>query len=143
MLVHRQKQRCVVPRQNPGGIHSGPKTSRGENSEPLQTSDDRSPSASERTPLIRFSVCLQIFPPPSLPSDYRPVHRFRPSVDVSSLSGVSPALAEALRASRGHMVKDEPQQGGRHQLDSGQRRTLLGEDALQGWKRIMLAPPTG
>lgn len=53
-------------------------------------------------------------------------------MDVSVLSGVSPALAEALRASRGHMVKEEPQQGGRHQLDSGQRRTLLGEDALQG-----------
>uniref|UniRef100_A0A8P4K4U2 G-patch domain-containing protein n=1 Tax=Dicentrarchus labrax TaxID=13489 RepID=A0A8P4K4U2_DICLA len=74
-----------------------------------------------------------IFPPPDLPRDYRPVHHFRPSVDVSVLSGVSPALAEALRASRGHMVKEEePQQGGRHQLDSGRRRTLLGEDALQG-----------
>uniref|UniRef100_A0A8C9ZKZ0 G patch domain containing 1 n=1 Tax=Sander lucioperca TaxID=283035 RepID=A0A8C9ZKZ0_SANLU len=53
-----------------------------------------------------------IFPPPSLPRDYRPVHRFRPSVEVLSLSGVSP--------------------GGRHQLDSSQRRALLGEDALQG-----------
>lgn len=30
------------------------------------------------------------------------------------------------------MVKEEPQEGGRHQLDSGQRRTLLGEDTLQG-----------
>ncbi|XP_076592200.1 G patch domain-containing protein 1 isoform X2 [Chaetodon auriga] len=78
-----------------------------------------------------------IFPPPSLPSDYRPVHRFRPSVDVSRLSGVSPALAEALRASRGHMVKEEPQQGGRHQLDSSQRRTLLGEDALSGPASVM------
>ncbi|KAM9366274.1 G patch domain-containing protein 1 [Symphorus nematophorus] len=73
-----------------------------------------------------------IFPPPSLPPDYRPVHRFCPSVNVSGLSGVSPALAEALRTSRGHMVKEEPQQGGRHQLDSVQRRTLLGEDALRG-----------
>ncbi|XP_044062771.1 G patch domain-containing protein 1 [Siniperca chuatsi] len=78
-----------------------------------------------------------IFPPPSLPGDYRPVHRFRPSVDVSGLSGVSPALAEALRASRGHMVKEEPRQGGRHQLDSGQRRALLGEDALQGPSSVM------
>lgn len=34
--------------------------------------------------------------------------------------------------SKGHMVKEEPQQAGRHQLDSGQRRALLGEDALQG-----------
>ncbi|KAM6942759.1 G patch domain-containing protein 1 [Xenentodon cancila] len=78
-----------------------------------------------------------IFPPPILPRDYRPVHHFRPSVDVSRLSGVSPALAEALKASRGHMVKEEPQQGGRHQLDSSQRRTLLGEDALQGPSSVM------
>ncbi|XP_049896144.1 G patch domain-containing protein 1 isoform X4 [Epinephelus moara] len=78
-----------------------------------------------------------IFPPPSLPRDYRPVHRFRPSLDVSGLSGVSPALAEALRNSRGHMVTEEPQQGGRHQLDSGQRRALLGEDTLQGPSSVM------
>nr|XP_020458272.1 G patch domain-containing protein 1 isoform X2 [Monopterus albus] len=78
-----------------------------------------------------------IFPPPSLPSDYRPVHRFRTSVDVLGLSGVSPALAEALRVSRGHMVTEEPQHGGRHQLDSGQRRALLGEDAPQGPSSVM------
>ncbi|XP_043959134.1 G patch domain-containing protein 1 isoform X2 [Gambusia affinis] len=73
-----------------------------------------------------------VFPPPNLPRDYRPVHFFRPPVDVSRLCGVSPALAEALRSSRGHMVKEEAQQGGRHQLDSGQRGALLGEDTLQG-----------
>ncbi|XP_027137021.1 G patch domain-containing protein 1 isoform X2 [Larimichthys crocea] len=82
-----------------------------------------------------------IFPPPSLPRDYRPVHHFRPSLDVSVLSGVSPALAEALRVSTGHMVKEEPQQGGggggRHQMDSDQRRTLLGEDTLQGPSSVM------
>ncbi|KAM7015926.1 G patch domain-containing protein 1 isoform 1-T1 [Tautogolabrus adspersus] len=79
-----------------------------------------------------------IFPPPDLPRDYRPVHHFRPPVDVTSLSGVSPALAEALKTSRGHMViKEEPEQGGRHQLDSGQRRALLGEDTLQGPSSIM------
>ncbi|GLD55669.1 G patch domain-containing protein 1 isoform X2, partial [Lates japonicus] len=78
-----------------------------------------------------------IFPPPVLPRDYRPVHHFNPAVSVSHLSGVSPALAEALRTSRGHMVKEEPQQGGRHQLDSGQRRALLGEDALQGPSSVM------
>uniref|UniRef100_A0AAX7SRI7 G-patch domain-containing protein n=1 Tax=Astatotilapia calliptera TaxID=8154 RepID=A0AAX7SRI7_ASTCA len=78
-----------------------------------------------------------IFPPPCLPRDYRPVHHFRPSVDVSHLSGVSPALAEALRVSKGHMVKEEPQQAGRHQLDSGQRRALLGEDTLQGPSSVM------
>ncbi|XP_047187564.1 G patch domain-containing protein 1 isoform X1 [Scophthalmus maximus] len=79
-----------------------------------------------------------IFPPPTLPRDYRPVHRFHlTSVSVSRLSGVSPALAEALRTSRGHMVKEDPQQGGRHQLDSGQRRALLGEDVLQGPSSVM------
>ncbi|XP_075939293.1 G patch domain-containing protein 1 isoform X1 [Anarhichas minor] len=78
-----------------------------------------------------------VFPSPPLPRDYRPVHRFRPSLNASGLSGVSPALAEALRVSRGHMVPEEPQHGGRHQLDSGQRRTLLGEDALQGPSSVM------
>uniref|UniRef100_A0A3Q1INK6 G-patch domain-containing protein n=1 Tax=Anabas testudineus TaxID=64144 RepID=A0A3Q1INK6_ANATE len=77
-----------------------------------------------------------VFSPPSLPKDYRPVHHFHPSVDVKRLSGISPALAEALRTSRGHMVKEEPQQG-RHQLDSGQRRALLGEDTLQGPSSVM------
>ncbi|XP_071346026.1 G patch domain-containing protein 1 isoform X2 [Trachinotus anak] len=78
-----------------------------------------------------------MFPPPDLPRDYRPVHRFQPSLNVSALSGVSPALAEALRVSRGHMVKEEPKQGGRHQLDSGQRRALLGEDTLQGPSSVL------
>ncbi|XP_074523404.1 G patch domain-containing protein 1 [Halichoeres trimaculatus] len=78
-----------------------------------------------------------IFPPPDLPRDYRPIHRFRPGVDISNLPGVSPALAEALRTSRGHMVKEEPEQGGRHKMDSGQRRALLGEDSLQGPSSVM------
>lgn len=59
-------------------------------------------------------------------------------MDGLSLSGVSPALAEALRTSRGHMVKEEPQQG-RHQLDSGQRRVLLGEDTLQGESQLEMS----
>ncbi|XP_029904045.1 G patch domain-containing protein 1 isoform X2 [Myripristis murdjan] len=75
-----------------------------------------------------------IFPPPSLPRDYRPVHYFRPVVDVSS---VSPALADALRASRGQLVQGGDQSGGRHQLDSSQRRALLGETALQGHSSVM------
>ncbi|KAL0977976.1 hypothetical protein UPYG_G00164220 [Umbra pygmaea] len=70
-----------------------------------------------------------IFPPPDLPRDFRPVHYFRPVVDMSS---VSPMVAKALQASRGHMVEETPSQGGRHQLDSVQRRQLLGETTLQG-----------
>uniref|UniRef100_A0A672F9Y9 G-patch domain-containing protein n=1 Tax=Salarias fasciatus TaxID=181472 RepID=A0A672F9Y9_SALFA len=73
-----------------------------------------------------------VFPPPVLPRNFRPVRRFPPSLDVSMLSSVSPALAQALRTSRGHMVPEEPQQGGRHQLHSGQRGALLGEDVLTG-----------
>lgn len=80
----------------------------------------------------RMCSCLQIFPPPTLPRNYRPVHRTRPSVQLLGLSGVSPVLAEALRTSRGHMLKDDPQPGGRHQLAAGQRGQLLGEDALKG-----------
>ncbi|XP_055767835.1 G patch domain-containing protein 1-like isoform X3 [Salvelinus fontinalis] len=70
-----------------------------------------------------------IFPPPNLPRDFRPVHYFRPVVDMSS---VSPMVAQALKTSRGHMTQEEPSKGGRHQLDSAQRRELLGEAALQG-----------
>lgn len=81
---------------------------------------------------VDMCSCLQIFPPPTLPRNYRPVHRPRPSVQLLDLSGVSPVLAEALRTSRGHMVKEEPQPEGRHQLAAGQRGQLLGEDALKG-----------
>ncbi|KAL7833714.1 hypothetical protein AOLI_G00286740 [Acnodon oligacanthus] len=69
-----------------------------------------------------------VFPPPDLPRDYRPVHYFRPVVDTSS---VSPLVAQALQASRGHLSQDAPQQG-RHMLDSAQRREMLGETSLQG-----------
>ncbi|KAJ3593782.1 hypothetical protein NHX12_006116 [Muraenolepis orangiensis] len=70
-----------------------------------------------------------VFTPPSLPRDYRPVHYFRPVVD---LSRVSPIVAQALQASRGQMVPEQTQQTSRHQLDSGQRAALLGEQTLQG-----------
>ncbi|XP_048040948.1 LOW QUALITY PROTEIN: G patch domain-containing protein 1 [Megalobrama amblycephala] len=69
-----------------------------------------------------------VYPPPDLPRDYRPVHYFRPVVDPST---VSPIVAQALQASRGHLSQDAPQQG-RHKLDSTQRRDMLGETPLQG-----------
>ncbi|KAJ8343358.1 hypothetical protein SKAU_G00306870 [Synaphobranchus kaupii] len=69
-----------------------------------------------------------VYPPPVLPRDYRPVHYFRPVLDLSS---VSPQVAQALQTSVGHMPQD-PQPKGRHQLDSSQRRELLGESSLQG-----------
>lgn len=70
-----------------------------------------------------------IFPPPNLPRDYRPVHYFRPVVDLST---VSPIVAQALQASRGHMTQEQNQPTARHQLDSSQRREMLGESVLQG-----------
>uniref|UniRef100_A0A671LZD0 G-patch domain-containing protein n=1 Tax=Sinocyclocheilus anshuiensis TaxID=1608454 RepID=A0A671LZD0_9TELE len=69
-----------------------------------------------------------VYPPPDLPRDYRPVHYFRPVVDSST---VSPIVAQALQASRGHLSQDAPQQG-RHSLDSSQRCDMLGEMPLQG-----------
>ncbi|XP_041929827.1 G patch domain-containing protein 1 isoform X2 [Alosa sapidissima] len=69
-----------------------------------------------------------VFPPPVLPRDYRPVHYFRPVLDMSS---VSPVVAAALRESKGHMTQPT-QEAGRHQLDSAQRRDLLGETSLKG-----------
>ncbi|XP_057191075.1 G patch domain-containing protein 1 [Triplophysa rosa] len=69
-----------------------------------------------------------VYTPPDLPRDYRPVHYFRPVVDSSSMS---PIVAQALQASRGHLSQDPPQQG-RHTLDSSQRREMLGETPLLG-----------
>ncbi|KAM9765861.1 G patch domain-containing protein 1 isoform 3-T3 [Menidia menidia] len=74
-----------------------------------------------------------VFPPPRLPRDYRPVYR---GVQVSRLEGVSPALAQALRTSKGHMEEQGPPHG-RHQLGSGQRGALLGEDTLTGPSSVM------
>ncbi|XP_054627023.1 G patch domain-containing protein 1 isoform X2 [Dunckerocampus dactyliophorus] len=78
-----------------------------------------------------------IFRPPVLPANYRPVHHFRPPVEVSHVTGISAALAKALKTSRGHMVQEEPAQGGRHQMVSSQRGTLLGEDSLKGATSVM------
>ncbi|XP_056134849.1 G patch domain-containing protein 1 [Lampris incognitus] len=75
-----------------------------------------------------------VFPAPVLPRDYRPVHYFRPVVDISN---VSPLVAQALQASRGQLPQAGAPQVGRHQLDSAQRRSLLGETALQGPSSIM------
>ncbi|TTK32048.1 G patch domain-containing protein 1 [Bagarius yarrelli] len=73
-----------------------------------------------------------VFPPPVLPRDYRPVHHFRPVVDMAS---VSPLVAQALQASRGQISPDAPQQS-RHMLDSSQRREMLGETSLQGPRSV-------
>ncbi|XP_043099865.1 G patch domain-containing protein 1 isoform X2 [Puntigrus tetrazona] len=69
-----------------------------------------------------------VYPPPDLPRDFRPIHYFRPVIDLTT---VSPIVAQALHASRGHLSQEAPQQG-RHSLDSSQRRDMLGETSLQG-----------
>ncbi|XP_051946776.1 G patch domain-containing protein 1 isoform X2 [Xyrauchen texanus] len=76
----------------------------------------------------KVTAMKAVYPPPDLPRDYRPVHYFRPVVDSSS---VSPIVAQALQASRGHLSQEAPQQG-RHTLDSAQRCEMLGETPLQG-----------
>ncbi|XP_015223825.1 G patch domain-containing protein 1 isoform X1 [Lepisosteus oculatus] len=68
------------------------------------------------------------YPPPDLPRDFRPVHVFRPVLDVSS---ASPQLVQALQASAGQVCQGA-QEKGRHELDAARRRELLGESALQG-----------
>lgn len=78
--------------------------------------------------ILKCKPCVQVFPPPVLPRDFRPVHYFRPVVDASS---VSPLVAQALQASHGQLSQDAPQQS-RHTLDSTQRREMLGETSLQG-----------
>ncbi|XP_028812993.1 G patch domain-containing protein 1 isoform X2 [Denticeps clupeoides] len=70
-----------------------------------------------------------VFPPPVLPRDFKPVHYFRPVVDSST---VSPQLAKALEMSHGQVSNQPLQQGSRHQLDSSQRRELLGESSIKG-----------
>ncbi|XP_018618651.1 G patch domain-containing protein 1 isoform X2 [Scleropages formosus] len=69
-----------------------------------------------------------IFPPPDLPRDFRPMHYFRPVVDVAN---VSPIVAQALLVSGGQMSTESAEKG-RHQLDASQRRSLLGESSLKG-----------
>lgn len=78
----------------------------------------------------------QIFAAPPLPADFRPVHHFRPPVAVSHVTGVSAALAEALRSSKGQAAPpQDAAAAGRHRMASDQRGALLGEAALPGGKR--------
>ncbi|XP_077419191.1 G patch domain-containing protein 1 isoform X2 [Vanacampus margaritifer] len=77
-----------------------------------------------------------IFAAPSLPANFRPVHHFRPPVAVSHVSGVSAALAEALRSSKGQAPREDAA-AGRHRMASDQRGALLGEAALPGPTSVM------
>ncbi|XP_066438288.1 G patch domain-containing protein 1 isoform X1 [Eleutherodactylus coqui] len=74
----------------------------------------------------------KIYPPPDLPRDYRPVHYFRPVLaENSQNSAVLQAMIGESSLKPGVApVKEQP--AGRHQLNSSQRRDMLGEAPLQG-----------
>ncbi|NWT70676.1 GPTC1 protein, partial [Prunella himalayana] len=74
------------------------------------------------------SAPIKIYPPPSLPRNYRPVHYFRP---VLTAGNESCHLQRALEESAGKLESDPTHQG-RHALNAAQRREQLGETELKG-----------
>ncbi|NXY33977.1 GPTC1 protein, partial [Pomatorhinus ruficollis] len=74
------------------------------------------------------SAPIKIYPPPSLPRNYRPVHYFRP---VITAGNENCHLQKALEESAGKLESDPAQQS-RHALTAAQRREQLGEAELKG-----------
>uniref|UniRef100_A0A8C5J567 G-patch domain containing 1 n=1 Tax=Junco hyemalis TaxID=40217 RepID=A0A8C5J567_JUNHY len=74
------------------------------------------------------SAPVKVYPAPSLPRTYRPVHRFRPLLPPG---GESCPLRRALEQSAGKLQSD-PAQPCRHALNAAQRREQLGEAELKG-----------
>ncbi|XP_064242944.1 G patch domain-containing protein 1 isoform X2 [Passer domesticus] len=74
------------------------------------------------------SAPVKIYPPPSLPRNYRPVHYFRP---VLTAGNESCHLQKALEESTGKL-ESEPTHQSRHTLNAAQRREQLGEAELKG-----------
>ncbi|NXB97073.1 GPTC1 protein, partial [Vidua chalybeata] len=74
------------------------------------------------------SAPIKIYPPPSLPRNYRPVHYFRP---VITAGNESCHLQKALEESTGKLESDPTHQS-RHALNAAQRREQLGETELKG-----------
>ncbi|XP_058530584.1 G patch domain-containing protein 1 isoform X1 [Ochotona princeps] len=70
----------------------------------------------------------KVYPPPTLPRDYRPVHYFRPVVAATSENA---HLVQVLSESSGKATPD-PGPHGRHQLNASKRGELLGETPVQG-----------
>lgn len=71
---------------------------------------------------------VQIYPPPQLPRDYRPVHYFRPVVAATSENA---HLLQVLSESSGKAGQDVGTHS-RHQLNASKRGELLGEMPVQG-----------
>ncbi|NXB34529.1 GPTC1 protein, partial [Eulacestoma nigropectus] len=76
----------------------------------------------------KSSAPIKIYPPPSLPRNYRPVHYFRPVIIAGNENC---CLQKALKESTGKLESDPAQQS-RHALNAAQRREQLGETELKG-----------
>ncbi|NWR51403.1 GPTC1 protein, partial [Regulus satrapa] len=76
----------------------------------------------------KSSAPVKVYPPPSLPRNYRPVHYFRP---VLRAGNGSSHLQQVLQESAGKLESDPAQQS-RHALTAAQRREQLGETQLKG-----------
>ncbi|NXO97119.1 GPTC1 protein, partial [Certhia brachydactyla] len=74
------------------------------------------------------SAPIKIYPPPSLPRNYRPVHYFRPVITAGSGNC---HLQKALEESTGKL-ESGPTHQSRHALSAAQRREQLGETELKG-----------
>ncbi|NXO45381.1 GPTC1 protein, partial [Locustella ochotensis] len=76
----------------------------------------------------KSSAPIKIYPPPSLPRNYRPVHYFRPVITAGTENR---HLQKALEESTGKLESDPTHQS-RHALNAAQRREQLGETELKG-----------
>ncbi|XP_057242233.1 G patch domain-containing protein 1 isoform X3 [Malurus melanocephalus] len=76
----------------------------------------------------KSSAPIEVYPPPSLPRNYRPVHYFRPVIIAGNKNC---HLQKALEESTGKLESDPAQQS-RHALNATQRREQLGETELKG-----------
>ncbi|NXP41736.1 GPTC1 protein, partial [Leiothrix lutea] len=74
------------------------------------------------------SAPIKIYPPPSLPRNYRPVHYFRPVIVAGNENC---HLQKALEESAGKLGSDPAHQS-RHALTAAQRREQMGEAELKG-----------
>ncbi|XP_040266058.1 G patch domain-containing protein 1 isoform X2 [Bufo bufo] len=78
----------------------------------------------------------KIYPAPDLPRDYRPVHYFRPVIaENSQNSAILQSMIGSSSKPSVAPVKEHPTS--RHQLDSSQRREILGEAPLQGPSSVL------
>ncbi|XP_019139800.3 G patch domain-containing protein 1 isoform X2 [Corvus cornix cornix] len=76
----------------------------------------------------KSSAPIKVYPPPSLPRNYRPVHYFRPVIVAGNENC---HLQKTLEESTGKLESDPAQQS-RHALNAAQRREQLGETELKG-----------